>query len=164
MWRRGRDSNPRQGSTLNTLSRRAISTTHPPLRGKLRIVAECGCQEIPLEPSELCNRKRIESCRSCVAFEAACKGLIAGLISEGFCVRRKMRAQSPANGEYAFSRAWRRKAALIPTDKAVKQASFVLQRVNVYSSGACSLASFRRVRKVPGRAKAPERRWQMNAL
>lgn len=47
-WRRGRDSNPRQGSTLNTLSRRAISTTHPPLRGKLRIVAERGPQEIPL--------------------------------------------------------------------------------------------------------------------
>src|SRR5690554_4073372 len=58
IWRRGRDSNPRQGSTLNTLSRRAISTTHPPLRGKLRIVAERERQEIPLEAVEPCDRKK----------------------------------------------------------------------------------------------------------
>ena len=31
-WRRGRDSNPRYAINVYTLSRRATSTTHPPLR------------------------------------------------------------------------------------------------------------------------------------
>src|SRR5690554_2591453 len=88
-WRRGRDSNPRQGSTLNTLSRRAISTTHPPLRGKLRIVAERERQEIPLEAVEPCDRKKIDSCRPSVAFETSCKGWISGSTLEAFYARRK---------------------------------------------------------------------------
>ena len=33
-WRRGRDSNPRYAINVYTLSRRATSTTHPPLRKK----------------------------------------------------------------------------------------------------------------------------------
>ena len=31
-WQRGRDSNPRYAMNVYTLSRRATSTTHPPLR------------------------------------------------------------------------------------------------------------------------------------
>ena len=42
-WRRGRDSNPRYAINVYTLSRRATSTTHPPLREveqrKTRIIA-----------------------------------------------------------------------------------------------------------------------------
>ncbi len=34
LWRRGRDSNPRYAINVYTLSRRATSTTHPPLRKK----------------------------------------------------------------------------------------------------------------------------------
>src|SRR5690554_4781561 len=102
MWRRGRDSNPRQGSTLNTLSRRAISTTHPPLRGKLRIVAERGRQEIPLEAAEPCDRKKIHSCCPCVAFEASCKGWISGSALEAFYDHRKGRAPSSAEEKHEF--------------------------------------------------------------
>ena len=35
-WRRGRDSNPRYAINVYTLSRRATSTTHPPLRFDMR--------------------------------------------------------------------------------------------------------------------------------
>ena len=39
IWRRGRDSNPRYGSTVYTLSRRAPSTARPPLRTCLMLTA-----------------------------------------------------------------------------------------------------------------------------
>ena len=35
-WQRGRDSNPRYAMNVYTLSRRATSTTHPPLRFDMR--------------------------------------------------------------------------------------------------------------------------------
>ena len=44
-WRRGRDSNPRKAKHLYTLSRRATSTTHPPLRWRSTDYSRIGAQK-----------------------------------------------------------------------------------------------------------------------
>lgn len=44
-WRRGRDSNPRKAKHLYTLSRRATSTTHPPLRWRSTDYSRIGPQK-----------------------------------------------------------------------------------------------------------------------
>ena len=65
-WRRGRDSNPRDRVTVYSLSRRAPSTTQPPLR----IVAE----SLAITPATLAEREGFEPSRQghrLLAFEAS---------------------------------------------------------------------------------------------
>ena len=48
LWRRGRDSNPRYAINVYTLSRRATSTTHPPLRKKAHYTDNLDLCKIPI--------------------------------------------------------------------------------------------------------------------